>query len=366
MRRCGNHRVFGLAGLCVLLVAATARAEEQSEALNSYLEFGGLIATASGLNKMQAICTTLFPSQAEVIRGLYEASSVPTYVKAFGFEIPASLTGDRDKLLETLGKSESELSSVCLEKLPENLNGFDKLFASRVEEWIPAIEKMRDATESSWPAPAPELQPTPELNSLFAQIVERSNRAFQTNDWSVLADLYEPGTFDCWKGVPGADQFAFLSFQPLSQKATFEVSEYTEYQLGNEYAFSHALPTHILAYKDENHSPGGRCGLAKFERWPTGAFYLVRRGAEFHLTHYCPTKEAVAAGEVAVGRPSSAAQATANIAKISAADWEDIAAAIKRDRFHSGIQHRLSEKYGFYYDEADEVVRYVCDPANTP
>ena len=102
-------------GFCLLLLAATAGAEEQSEGLNSYIEFGGLIVTADGLNKTQHICTTLFPSQAQVIRGLYEASSVPKYVKAFRFEVPPSLTGDRDKLFEALGKSESEMSSACLE-----------------------------------------------------------------------------------------------------------------------------------------------------------------------------------------------------------------------------------------------------------
>jgi hypothetical protein len=351
-------------GLCALLVAASVGAEEQSEGMASYMEFGALMMNADQLNKAQSICTTLFPSQAQVIRGQYEASSLPKYVKAFGFQVPPSLTGDRDKLLETLKKSESEMSSACLEKLPEALNKFDAQYANRAEEWIPAIEKMTAATET-FPQPVPQ-QATPELNSLFGQIVERSNRAYQTGDWSVLAEIYEPGTFDCWRGVPRAEKFGFLSFEPLSEKAKFEVSEYTQYMLGNDFEFSRASPTHLMEIRNELSGPGGRCGREKLERWPTLHFFLVQRGSEFHLTHYCPSKEAVATGQIAEQRPRTAAQATANIALLDAADWEAIAADVKRDRFNSGIEFRLSEKYRISHEEADEVVRYVCDPDHTP
>jgi len=51
-------------GLCALLLAAAAGAEERSEGINSYIEFGGLMVMADGLNKTQSICTTLFPSQS--------------------------------------------------------------------------------------------------------------------------------------------------------------------------------------------------------------------------------------------------------------------------------------------------------------
>src|SRR5688572_32043275 len=166
------------------------------------------------------------------------------------------------------------MSSVCMEKLPEALNKFDTQYALRAGEWIPAIAKMRAATETSRP-PSPT-EATPELNSLFAKIVERSNRAYQTNNWSVLADLYEPGTFDCWRGVSAAEQFEFLSFEPLSEKAKMEVTEYTEYMLGNEFEFSHASPTHLMEVRNDISGPGGRCGLEKVERWPTIHFFLVR------------------------------------------------------------------------------------------
>ena len=351
-------------GLCTLLLAAPAVAEDQPQGMESYIEFGGLMVMADGLNKGQQICTTLFPSQAQVFRGLYESSSVPKYVKAFRFELPSSLPSDRAQLLEKLGKTESEVSSGCLEKYPEALNKFDELYAKRADEWLPVIERMTQETEFN--RPSPPIQVTPELNALFAQIVERSNRAYRTGDWSILADLYQPETFDCWRGVPGAEQFEFLSLGPLSENSTYEVSEFTIYMAGNEFEFSHVEPTHIMEFHDKISTPGARCGLEKFERYPTGHFFLVQRGQEFHLTHYCPTKEAVAAGEVSWDRPRSATQATANIAKVNAADWEAIAGNIKGDRFNSGIQFRLSEKYGFSYDEADEVVRYVCDPANTP
>ena len=157
-----------------------------------------------------------------------------------------------------------------------------------------------------------------------------------------------------------------MSFEPLAEKAKFEVSEFTEYMLGNDFEFSRVSPTHFMEVRNAISGAGGRCGLEKVERWPTLHFFLVQRDGEFRLTHFCPSKEAIASGQLTWGRPRSAAQATANIAQLDAADWEAIAADVKRDRFNSGIQDRLSEKHGFSHDEADEVVRYVCDPANVP
>ena len=351
-------------GLCVLLVATTAAAEERSEDVKAWVDFGRLLAMTSSLHQSQAVCENLFPSQAAVIRGYYEASSVPTYVKAIGPALQSPPTGGRDKLLASLGKSESEAAHWCSTGFPEALGKFDTLYADRLQELLPVLEKLRDAAPAT--PPAVELQPTAELDGLFAKIAERSNRAYQTGDWSVLADLYEPGTFDCWRGVPGADKFDFLAFPPLSSKATYVVSQFTEFDPGEPYSFSRVAPTHLMEFANDTSRPGGRCGMENRELWPGGFFFLVQRGAQFHLTHYCPSKAAVSAGEVARSRTLSVAQTAANVARLSAADWDAIASDIRQDRYSDRSQDRLVKNFGLSYDEADDVIGYVCDPANTP
>jgi len=361
------RRACTLAGIgtCALLLACAPHADERSEGMQSWIDFGGLLVMADALHKSQAICARLFPSQTTVFRGFYESSSVPAYAKAIGLELPPS-PDDREEALKSLGKSESEVSSWCMEKFPESLAQFDELYAKRLQEYAPALEKMRDERlEQNYPSAAP-VKPTAELTGLFAKIVERSNQAYQTGDWSVFANLYEPGTFDCWRGVPGADQFAFLSFPPLSAHATFKVSEYTEYLWSDDpFSFSRVEPTHLVEYSDAISRPGDRCGLEKRELWPGGYFFLVKRGTEFHLTHFCPSKRAVDAGELG-GHPLTAAQTSANIARVSAADWDAIASAIRQDRYSDRPHQLLNKHYGFDEQEANEVIFHVCDPANKP
>lgn len=351
-------------GLFALLIAATAAADERSQGLDAWVDFGRFIAMTTTLHRSQAVCSTLFPDQAAVIRGYYEASSVPTYAKAFGPALTPLETDDRDKLLESLGKSEGEVASWCSIDFPKALDKFDGLYAGRVQELLPTVEAMGNAAPSN--QPAQRLPSSAELDRLFARIVDRSNRAYQTGDWSVLADLYDPGTFDCWRGAPGAGTFEFLAFPPLSSKATYKVSQFTEFDPGAPYSFSHVPPTHLMEFQDEISRPGGRCGMTERKKYPGGYFFLVQQGAEFHLTHYCPSREAVAAGEIPRSRTFSAAQMAANVARIPAAEWEAIASDLKQDRYSGRPGDRLVKTYGFSYDEADEVIGYVCDPANTP
>jgi hypothetical protein len=105
--------------------------------------------------------------------------------------------------------------------------------------------------------------------------------------------------------------------------------------------------------------------MEKRELWPGGHFFLVKRGAEFHLTHFCPSKRAVDAGELG-GHPLTAAQTSANIARVTAADWDAIASAIREDRYSDRPQQLLNKHYGFDEQEASEVIFHICDPANKP
>ncbi len=90
----------------------------------------------------------------------------------------------------------------------------------------------------------------------------------------------------------------------------------------------------------------------------------MQRGSEFSLTHFCPSKEDVEAGTVILGRPLSAAQAAANVAEITDAEWKSIPEDLKKDRYASP-DDRLRREHGFNYEEAYSVVDYVCNPSNT-
>jgi hypothetical protein len=352
---------------CLFLLVVGAGAQAQPVDANRVRELSELVMMMGPLQTMRDTCANLFPAQATVIRGLYDASAVPTYAKLFDYEVKSPPPLDRDRELESLGMSEGEASSWCFTDFPATLDQFDEQYGNRVQEMKEAlngIEKALAAKPSTAPQPEPSPQPA-QLDNLFARIVEASNRAYETGDWSVFADLYEPGTFDCWEGVRDARQFAFLSLPPLSAKATFKVSKFTTYLIGGRFAFTNGTPTHLMEVSDEFSSPGGRCGLKERQRWPRKHFYLVQRGSEFSLTHFCPSKEDVGAGSVILGRPLSAAQAAANMAEITDGEWQSISEDLKKDRYASP-EDRLRRDHRFNYEEAYSVVDYVCDPSNMP
>lgn len=356
----------GRFGFCMFLLALSAGIQAQPVDASRVRDLSGLVMMMGPLQTMRDACANLFPAQAPVIRGLYDASAVPAYAKLFGYEVKSPPPLDHDRELESLGMSESEASDWCFTDFPTTLGQFDEQYGNRVQEMkeaLDGVEKALTAKPSTAPQPKPSPQPA-ELNSLFARIVEASNRAYETGDWSVFADLYEPGTFDCWDRVRDARQFAFLSIAPLSAKATFKVTKFTTYLIGGRFDFTNGTPTHLMEVSDEFSSPGGRCGLEARQRWPRHHFYLVQRGSEFSLTHFCPSKEDVEAGTVILGRPLSAAQAAANVAEITDAEWKSIPEDLKKDRYASP-DDRLRREHGFNYEEAYSVVDYVCNPSNT-
>ena len=311
------------------------------------------------------MCIGLYPSQASVIRALYEASAVPTYARLFQLEVSPARESNRDAELAALGVSEGEASAWCLKDFSSGLDEFDEHYENKTEEMKAALEQI-ERLISALPSTRPKPQLNPEFAGVFARIVEASNLAFETGDWSVFADLYEPGTFACWAGVPDATQFGFLSLPPIPPNAMFRVTRFEEYLLGGRYAFTKASPTHLMEVTYELSRDGRRCGLEKRQRWPRPHFYLVQRNGDYVLTHYCPSQEAIDANEVVWAPPLSAARAAANVALLTGEDWQDIPQDIQRDRYSSRSQDRLMRDHGLGYEEADALIDYVCDPSSTP
>jgi hypothetical protein len=132
----------------------------------------------------------------------------------------------------------------------------------------------------------------------------------------------------------------------------------------NTYAFTNVRPTHVMYISDQHSSPGGRCGVDTRQRWPRYDFFLVQRGEEFALTHFCPLRQTTNGIPVVSRSALSAAQTAMNISQLPREDWEEIPQDIQRDRYSPRTHERLQAKYGLDYEEANAVIDHVCDPSN--
>ncbi len=120
------------------------------------------------------MCVGLYPSQARVIRGLYEASAVPGYARLFQLEVSPAQRFDRDAELTALGMSEGEASTWCLNDFPSMLDEFDEHYENKTEEMKEVLDQI-ERLVAALPPSRPKPRPNPEFAGIFARIVEASN-----------------------------------------------------------------------------------------------------------------------------------------------------------------------------------------------
>ena len=124
--------MFRLSSVGLLLLASVPTLGEcQSLDGARAKELSGAVMMTLSLQEMRDMCIGLYPSQASVIRGLYEASAVPTYARLFQLEVNPARKSDRDAELAALGMSEGEASAWCLEDFPSGLDEFDEHYETR-------------------------------------------------------------------------------------------------------------------------------------------------------------------------------------------------------------------------------------------
>ncbi len=116
----------GRFGFCMFLLAVSAGIQAQPVDASRVRDLSGLVMMMGPLQTMRDACANLFPAQATVIRGLYDASAVPAYAKLFGYEVKSPPPLDRDRELESLGMSESEASDWCFTDFPTTLDQFER------------------------------------------------------------------------------------------------------------------------------------------------------------------------------------------------------------------------------------------------
>ena len=89
MIRSGRFRLLYF----ILTMSAETRAQPVDA--SRVRDLSGLVMMMGPLQTMRDACANLFPAQATVIRGLYDASAVPAYPQIVGYEGEVAATLDR-------------------------------------------------------------------------------------------------------------------------------------------------------------------------------------------------------------------------------------------------------------------------------
>lgn len=337
-------------------VSAQLGGEDAADAL-------GVVWGTGGLQRMRDECMALFPKEADVIRDAYEASAVPEYASRLGLETRPQPVRDREAQLKSLGMSEDRASEWCHSSYPETLREFDAHYKGRTDEVFATIAKFAElsAAKTARATPPP---PDPRLLDVFTRIVEASNLAYESGDWSTFASLYRPGSLECWVGKPEAELVSSFDVTAMPSNATYEISEFNNFGFG--YEFAGPPPDLLMEIRYELSRAAGRCGSDRRRRWPVHQFFLVRQGDEYGLTHYCPDWESSEVVATSHRPPPSAARSAANLKLLTADDWKNIPLELQKDRYFTPSIDRLQREHNLSESEAHELADYVCDPSNSP
>jgi len=309
----------------------------------------------------------MFPAESPGLLDLYNASDVPQFAKVFDYERDfTEVYTSREMAMNSSGMTETEAANHCFVDFESNLASFDEQFRGQAEIYRQYMETTTSRVEKKIAADrkTKESEEVVEIEPIFSAIIEQSNYGYESGDWSRMAMLYEPGTFDCWSGADESHNFAYLSIPPIPESATYETEELAEYFLGSGYAFTNVQPTHLLTIRYETSHDWSRCNLAELNLYPSHHFFLTEVDGEFGLTHFCPSEKLIQEGGAA-GNVISARQATENLAALDRNEWERIPEEIDGNKYSSRTANRLYERYGFQHDEAMAVIHEICKPVNT-
>jgi hypothetical protein len=323
----------------------------------------GVVWLTGPIQLMRDECMGLFPKEADFFRESYEASAVAEYAVRLALETTPQPPRDREARLKSLGMSDDQAFEWCHSSYPETLRDFDARYKGRTDEISAAVAKFGEllAAKSARSTPAP---PDPRFAEVLYRIVEASNRAYESGDWSTFASLYRPGSLACWGGNPEAELFNSFLVAAIPATATYEVTEYNNFGFG--YEFEGPPPDFLMEIRYELSSAAGRCGLDRRRRWPTHQFLLVRQGDAYELTHYCPDRESSEVVATNHRLPPSAARSASNIKLLTADDWKNIPLELQKDRYFPPSIDRLQREHNLSEAEAHELADYVCDPSNSP
>jgi hypothetical protein len=81
----------------------------------------------------------------------------------------------------------------------------------------------QDTPRRNLPPPVFSAAQKESLDTLVGRIKRATRESFAKDDWSILAKLYPPGTFDCWTEKYTDGPYSFLSGAGIPDDARYEV-----------------------------------------------------------------------------------------------------------------------------------------------
>ena len=360
------HR-FG-AWAAIVTICMPGRAFSQAADRTTSTDVVWALMQIHSLQLMRDNCVGLFPAESQAIIAQFDASRVPEFARALNYERSFPLPfRTREEQLRASGLTESEASDQCFIEFRSRLLSFDnensysaELLANRVQAIAEARQRLVSTRE-------PRTQTADaRIDAIVGNLVESSAEAHLSGDWSIMARLYEPGTFDCWADADLGRRYGFLQMEPIPQEATYELSQFNGFLTGDGSDFTITKPTHLLKIRYSTSHDWGRCGVPEVNRYPQLFFFLVERGDHFGLTHYCPSQMRIDRGIVYRDTSLDASQLSQNINRLQDDEWTRIPEEVSGDGYSPVPQIRLQQAYDFSYREAEQIVHYVCDPENSP
>jgi len=207
---------------CASLAIAVSGCEERQRVDVEFV--AGIVMMVHGMQLQRDHCSALFPADKQKYIREYEQSVVPRYAEVFDYQRTFEFD-DQQSLLESLRMSEEESRLSCNEEYLESLKLFDSHYADYVDEVTAIVPKIEEAAKKAATHRAQEwANPSGVQNEpLFSAIVDSLNRSFLSGDWSILANLYGDGAFDCWNNDGHETNFSFLAKPPVPLDARHEI-----------------------------------------------------------------------------------------------------------------------------------------------
>ena len=145
----------------------------------------------------------------------------------------------------------------------------------------------QDSLPRNLPPPVFTAAQKQSLDTLVGRIKRATRESFAKDDWSILARLYPPGTFDCWTEKYTDGPYSFLSGAGIPDDARYEVGRIENFLFAPADDSSKMGSTHYIEI-NYHKSYLAKCGKPGRKIFPTQYFFVRQRGNEFELAHTCP------------------------------------------------------------------------------
>jgi hypothetical protein len=146
---------------------------------------------------------------------------------------------------------------------------------------------MADGLPKQLPPPVFSANQKQALDTLVSRIKRATRDSFAKDDWSILARLYPPGTFDCWTPAFTDGPYSFLSGEGIPDNASYEAGRIENFMFAPADDDSKMHATHFIEV-NYHKSYLAKCGRPERQIFPRRYFFVQQRGDAFELRHACP------------------------------------------------------------------------------